>query len=95
MFYVGQKVICVDASRADPSTIRPYPFIAHHNLVKGQIYTIVAVGLTNDLDLLNRPCVAIAEHKFKHAYIASRFRPLTDISVFTVMLNEKKITEDV
>lgn len=102
MFRIGQKVVCVDDKLVDLNTIAPWarnPSRLTGVLVEGHIYTITGVNVENEIDLLHRPCVTIAEERIPHAYLATRFRPLvetkTDISVFTEMLTTTKKTEKV
>lgn len=83
MFRVGQKVVCVDASRC-------YRKI-ETDLVKGAIYEIEAVEtFGGDFGLV----VTGARSWWPSgAYNAVRFRPIvehkTDISIFTKMLTPK------
>lgn len=87
-FRIGQPVVCVNARAS------------HGRIWKGDIpcegsrYTIVDIVMTDDpfdgrkvsliLDeIKNSPC-------WGGAYAAFRFRPVTDISCFTAMLNEKQ-----
>lgn len=86
-FYVGQKVVCVDDSRAWP----------HINGMQapvsaGGVFTISQVGLTHRLDTQKRPCVTLVEFPGWIMW-SHRFRPAvetqTDISAL------KQIVEDV
>jgi len=76
-FYVGQKVVCVDA----------HPDF----LLKGVIYTISRVGLlTHGETGVNLAEVDTSACPHDVGFRATRFRPLverkTDISIFTDML---------
>lgn len=90
MFYVGQKVVCVNAN--------PHPTAEWDDdgPVNGRIYTVAAVYLT---PFGRRPAISLLELKrsqasqliWKHnGYGQYRFRPIverkTDISVFKKML---------
>ena len=103
MFYVGQKVICVDASISD----KYLPAVPSYNswvndldgLTEGVVYTIAGTA-----DFFGAPVVFVAEIKrpphsdgSESGYAAARFRPVvqkkTDISVFTKMLKDTKAKE--
>ncbi len=93
MFHIGQKVVCINASHA-PFKGRP------PGLVKGRIYTVSAIGLTNHLDPEQLPCISVDE--LANPYIAvwsHRFHPVierkTDISIFTAMLTPSKVNQNV
>lgn len=77
MFRVGQKVVCVDATNppADTMSVQDLPDV---NLVKGNIYTVTAVGLRHPYDLTGLPCITVAEEPDLHFYWAHRFRPLVE-----------------
>jgi hypothetical protein len=97
MFYVSQKVVCIDADGLYDEVWGEDP------LREGQIYTVRWVGMTSDricaappqwektLDLrlaeIDRSTPGW-EGDDEVGYEARRFRPLvkTDISVFTAML---------
>lgn len=95
MFHIGQEVVCVDAK-------------GNECLVEGAKYTITCVipGMfvaKGPERFDNRTCAGLhlAEIGQEHGYVpfyASRFRPVirraTDISIFTAMLNPKKVRED-
>ena len=72
MFFVGQKVVCVDAS------------IPHHIpgvvgiLCKGEVYTVAKTGVVHPFDMDHLPCIEIIEEHGLHAYWAHRFRPLVE-----------------
>lgn len=79
-FYVGQKVVCVDAKP------RHYP---NSLLIEGEVYTIAGYA-KNSLD----EAVFIFEKEATYpasGFYADRFRPVvekkTDISIFEAMLN--------
>ena len=92
-FYVGQKVVCVDAAGDS------YLHITS-GLSEGAIYTIA--GFEKELCPVHwdAPAVFLAEVKAPHnpfsgiamAFLAARFRPVvnTDISIFTAMLKTTK-----
>lgn len=108
MFYVGQKVVCVDDQcrvllrpKGWRGWMRPW-FTLDHNLNSGDIYVVTAV---QSIQTVEGPkgaiCVDRARH-FKHPDIGfpfCQFRPLverkTDISIFTRMLTPNKQTEKV
>lgn len=74
MFRVGQKVVCVDD---EPSNLGGSRRAAP---IKGHIYTVSAVGLTNILDPQQLPCILVEElerHPYE-AHWATRFRPITE-----------------
>ena len=79
MFYVGQKVVCVDDE-----------FVSQH-ISKGSVYTIYAI----DPDMGHVQLAEVEPHVDAQGYhwyfYAPRFRPVaerkTDISVFTAFLN--------
>jgi hypothetical protein len=86
-FVVGQKVVCVDASRSD-------------TLEKGRIYTVKGFdthlsrsNLTGEMTSLGLHLVEVRP-RLRKSYDAIRFRPVvtrkTDISIFTAMLTEQK-----
>jgi len=95
-FYVGQKVVCVDASNMPGARWR-----ANEAPVEGQVYTVMAVRVTREglqvlqlreLDRCEAVKAWVARNIGKFAgYDARRFRPVverkTDISVFKAMLN--------
>lgn len=84
-FRIGQRVVCVEGSSWH---LAP--------LIKGDVYTITNIGM-----FLGGLHVDVAEacsrYSPKLQWRADRFRPLadkqTDISVFTAMLNTKKVRE--
>ena len=94
MFRVGQKVVCVND---EPSNLggsrREVP-------IKGHIYTVSAVGLTNILDPQQLPCILVEELERRpyEAHWASRFRPIierkTDISIFREILSKATTQAD-
>lgn len=93
MFYVGQKVVCVDASEMlnDGGFRRDAPMLS-----EGSIYTVIA---TRSVGPFHGVQVAEVRPSEEHlwGFLASRFRPIverkTDISIFTDMLTPK--TEEV
>ncbi len=86
MFRVGQKVVCVDASRLR----------ARAPLKKGAVYTVRWAG-QRPTD--HEPGIMVEEfscwhsrHHLEWSFRATRFRPVvdrpTDISIFTRMLTD-------
>lgn len=73
MFYVGQKVVCVDNSKATN-------IIGHANgLIKGAIYTVSATGLVHHLDPNKLPAIKVAElDHVPFPLWQHRFRPIVD-----------------
>lgn len=85
-FYVGQKVVCVDATNADA-------------LTQGAIYTIKYLGFWPAQSGLDGEIVSCGVGLFEAESVglgfdARRFKPVverkTDISIFTDMLIEQK-----
>lgn len=84
MFYVGQKVVCVNAGLA------PETGAYAHSLEEGRVYTVAGIATSRK----GNAAVSLAEASpvgaRKVGYLASRFRPIverkTDISCFTDML---------
>lgn len=79
-FRVGQEIVCVDVSPAGAHFTGLAP-----RLVKGQVYTVAAVGLTHPMDPDLLPCIRVFEDVGHDSPIwAHRFRPIverkTDIS---------------
>ena len=92
MFKVGQRVECVDD---DPATYGSFRWNEDAVCV-GQVYTVrrcfVHEGLpTLWLDEIKRSEIARLIHGADVGYAASRFRPVTDISIFTNMLNQAPV----
>lgn len=98
MFYVGMKVVCVDASDLDHVYLHPLGLLGSgglDGLAEGQIYTVRAVttGHGGVLCLCLHEIRRDIDHVLgkEAAYAARRFRPVvdrpTDISIFTRMLN--------
>lgn len=92
MFYVGQKVVCVD-DRLTPGRL----WADSVPPVEGGIYTIVSI-VTNDsgneaLVLAEAPRGPMSRAFGAYGYHSRRFRPVverkTDISLFQRMLNPK------
>lgn len=84
-FYVGQKVVCVDAGIGKLSMRKA-------NLEEGAVYTISKV-----IDWFGHVGLHLVEAKPLPGYsgfAAERFRPIverkTDISIFKAMLNHSK-----
>lgn len=86
MFYVGQKVVCVDDSLEKGQS--------HTGLVTGAIYTVSKVLPWSDrygtYGVYVEEARAIATAHFSDSFRHNRFRPIverkTDISCFTDML---------
>jgi hypothetical protein len=98
-FYVGQKVVCVDAGGHDRYVPRGFKSSREmHGLTEGRVYTVRWVGpalfgvMGIRVDEIIRPDCPIFGREA--AFAAARFRPVverkTDISLFTAMLNPKR-----
>lgn len=100
MFYVGQKVICVDDSLRNDPGVKYYGDL--DGLTKGEIYTIRSV----DIDPFDKlPVIRVFEitrsngleyeEPYELGFYAYRFRPIiereTDISIFKKMLKPEKV----
>lgn len=87
MFYVGQKVVCVDAKPRNYGTC---------SLVEGAVYTVRRVDPKYGVFL--NEVRALFEHEGS-GFFEDRFRPAVerkpDISIFTAMLNTAKTPERV
>ena len=89
MFYVGQKVVCVDA-RA-----RPGKYWARHQgkLVEGRVYTVARGTYAHPtlasevIDLVEVQCNRL--NSGDPAFRAARFRPVTDISDLQAIVAEQ------
>lgn len=101
MFYVGQRVVCVDDSLCQSNKELTY-YGDLDGLTKGEIYTV----RNTDIDPFdNLPIIRVFEIKrgngleyeqpFELGFLASRFRPIverdTDISIFKKMLKPEKV----
>ncbi len=101
MFYVGQKVVCID----DKSCLRAITEnwnLDLHGLKVGEVYTIKWIGNFKHKYLGESVCVHLVEinrpncflHGVPVPFSLKRFRPLeerkTDISIFEAMLNPNK-----
>lgn len=71
MFYVGQKVVCVD-NLADTGRY----WLAKSPPSKGKIYTVARFSRQRTYH--NHSLLFLVELGAEHAYRATRFRPLTD-----------------
>lgn len=85
MFYVGQKVVCVDNGPLETG-------LAATSLSKGRIYTVTKCGAAPN----GGAAVWVAEATARYpgyGFLPHRFRPVverkTDISIFTDMLTPK------
>jgi hypothetical protein len=96
MFYVGQKVVCINADENQfivPN--KPYRHSEFWSLREGEIYTISE--LTQHA--YGNPCMKLVEIPDRSerdwGYNRARFRPLvekkTDISIFKEMLNKTPV----
>lgn len=98
MFYVGQKVVCVNADDQIPDAKTTGDW--ESPLVKGKVYIISQVPAIHFF-YPEVPCLRVeGVVRFPDYPLAqSRFQPLeekkTDISVFTEILNTTKIPEDI
>jgi hypothetical protein len=86
MFYVGQKVVCVNAG----PLVNPIGNVhVAPQLEEGRVYTVLAVAAGKGLLLME-----VAPSPPHPAFNAERFRPVverkTDISIFRAMLNPSK-----
>lgn len=90
MFYVGQKVVCVNDAVADGLRYGVEYVLMP---ILGEVYTISAVGLVHPYDPAKLPCVLVSEinRKTIEPIWAHRFRPIvekkTNISIFTDILD--------
>lgn len=105
-FYVGQKVVCVDASEEAhdlPEWCCPIGDLS--GLEEGKVYTVREYGL-DDIGLptvwlqeIYRESHPEAEDVGEPGYSPRRFRPAverkTDISLFKAMLNPSDVRETV
>lgn len=93
MFYIGQKVVCVNDSEREflqPNTVyvkRPWL------LVKGKVYTISElINLPNRMPGLLLEEIPDRNCPIEPGYARERFKPViekkTDISIFKAMLNK-------
>lgn len=100
MFHVGQKVVCVDDSglpglpyaavRGFASDALEITHVA--TLTRGAQYTIrdiIKKGVRL-AEVVNEIGICIYDGVMEPTYKVERFRPVTDISVFTAMLNTKQ-----
>jgi len=110
MFYIGQRVVCIDDKFLgengvfDPTFAERCPNLP----VKGGIYTVRGfvvpyVGYPGQPGMLleeivNRPSLYV-EGTFEPSFFPSHFRPLaerpTDISIFTGILGDVRLREPV
>ena len=82
-FRVGQKVVCVDSSEGDYSWLLP----CDNELTLNAIYEVEEVyPRATDGETLLRV--------MGDGWRASRFRPVTDISIFIAMLKTSKQGQD-
>lgn len=87
MFYVGQKIVCIDASGLDPAE-PPIP-------VRGHIYTFGGICPLCDADGEPDPGIMVAELRFDGCWLRSRFRPViarsteTGMAILRPLLNSK------
>lgn len=95
-FYVGQKVVCVEASPRADYTPWKVSIFDMEGLTEGRIYTVRAVSVQRGVSVI---FVIEINRRWKvdgreQGYAAVRFRPIverkTDISIFKAMLNPSK-----
>ena len=90
MFYVGQKVVCVDASYRGA-----FPWLGTPP-VEGVVYTIAGFNGSDPyhgeliLRLVEIQNPARRAGRMLEGYLASRFRPVTDISALQAIVAEVK-----
>lgn len=79
-FHVGQRVICIDAS--------PGWETGEIGLIKDKVYVVLATFevFTHQDKVI--PTIRV-EQTADRCWASSRFRPITDISIFTDMLKRK------
>lgn len=101
MFYVGQRVVCVDAGLNSQRFGVPPHIVTNKSLdglAKGRVYTVRAVGPGSySIPALWLQEISRATSFFSDGWVgepgfaSARFRPVverkTDISIFTAMLN--------
>lgn len=87
-FYVGQKVVCVDAG------LSKITGKAASNLREGSVYTVIGAYTSK----LGNPGIIVSEaapnSETARGFLTSRFRPIverkTSIEIFKAMLNPSK-----
>ncbi len=99
-FYVGQKVVCVDAHSVKPGD-EGRRWIPGEEPIEGAIYTIRRIwksstgSLVFDFFELSRDARSSIAWGYEVGYGSFRFRPVierkTDISIFTAMLAPNKV----
>jgi len=92
-FFVGQKVVCVDANGASRFTGSTTPWEPDEQISDGEIYTITSVHLFHGLIVLHLQEVqrSISARMLwgpLAGYGAYRFRPVTDISDLKKIVSE-------
>jgi hypothetical protein len=88
-FHVGQKVVYVGGIPAEPDEPGPHPVV-------GAIYTVTWIdevetrrcGKIDHIDLEEIPFEG--DDEWLRGYDAREFRPVTDISIFTALLDGLK-----
>ena len=105
MFYVGQKVVCVDNKpRIDADHFGPFRRTFPMPLTIGEIYTVRGFDRNGSYDyglylIECRSTYPARRDGTERGFYSSRFRPLverkTDISIFTKILDKTKSKEPV
>jgi hypothetical protein len=89
MFFIGQKVVCVDATQPEERSLVAGLLYFDNDLRRGAIYTVQRVGLTHPGDPEHLPCIEVDGADGWPVW-AHRFRPVverkTDISCFTKLI---------
>jgi hypothetical protein len=89
-FYVGQKVVCVNAGWLLSENLNPVS--AEMSLTEGRVYTVVKIRRERGVAGVR---LAEADAAPCWGFLAERFRPVverkTDISIFKAMLNPKTV----
>lgn len=101
-FFIGQKVVCVDAEEHDryrPSWWPPGDGLGLDGLTEGEIYTIRGVGEYAGaiyVQLMELKRYRDYEPNADIGYAPQRFRPATDITIFNeILANAPKELEPV
>jgi len=81
MFYIGQRVICVDDHDCD------------HRLALNAAYIVSNVTPSRFGTFDGLEVEGVISPPFAGAWMATRFRPATDISVFTALLSTVPLHE--
>lgn len=89
-FRIGQKVVCIHDFRPQPDEVHP---------VRGSVYTVrdcFLLAFFDNLFAVRLEEIVNARMMYANgfdevAFLSIRFRPLTDISVFTRMLEQQPV----